>query len=68
MLETFNSYAQKAIIQDIYCVLIAQKLQTIIRNDCIPELEIIKKKERENTKLIAMSVPGSSGNTSKTYF
>lgn len=51
MLGTFSGYSQKAIIQGIYCVLIAHNLQTIIQYDCIPELEIINQKRTRKYKI-----------------
>jgi hypothetical protein len=51
MLGTFSGYSQKAIIQDIYCTLIAHNLQTIIQYDCLPELEIINQKRKKSYKI-----------------
>ena len=51
MLGTFSGYSQKAIIQDIYCVLIAHNLQTIIQYDCLPELETINQKRKKPYKI-----------------
>ncbi len=51
MLGTFSGYSQKAIIQDIYCTLIAHNLQTIIQYDCSPGLEKINKKRKKEYKI-----------------
>lgn len=51
MLGTFSGYSQKAIIQDIYCVLIAHNLQTIIQYDCLPKLEKINETRQKEYKI-----------------
>lgn len=51
MLGTFSGYSQKAIVQDIYCALIAFNLQTIIQYDCLPALEKINVKRKKSYKI-----------------
>lgn len=51
MLGTFSGYSQKAVIQDIYCVLIAYNLQTILQVDCLPELEKVNAKRTKTYKI-----------------
>ena len=51
MLGTSSGYTQKAVIQDIYCVLIAFNMQTIVQYDALPALEKINKKRKKSYKI-----------------
>jgi hypothetical protein len=51
MLGTFSGYSEKAVIQDIYCVLIAYNIQTIIQYGCAEALEEINDRRKYRYKI-----------------
>jgi hypothetical protein len=68
MLGTFSGYSQKAVIQDIYCVLIIYNLQTIIQFGCNEQLEEVNTNREEKYKINRNISAGTVRNYLKKLF
>lgn len=68
MLGTFSGYSALAVKQDLWCVLIAYNLQTIIQYDCQEDLASINKRRKKAYKINRNIGAGSLRNHLKNLF